>query len=83
MTEIPHYVSSSMKNRSELYTLLHHWWTTVDACQSSDIVVSSLEKQIKDLLLLEPEEYIGDYGPSQGYVDGWNHYHELIKEKLE
>ena len=33
--------------------------------------------------LPEPEEYIGDYGPSQGYVDGWNHYHEIIKEKLE
>jgi len=33
--------------------------------------------------LPEPEEYIGDYGPSQGYVDGFNHYGELIKEKLE
>ena len=32
--------------------------------------------------LPEPEEYIGDYGASQGYVDGWNHYREIIKEKL-
>lgn len=33
--------------------------------------------------LPEPEEYIGDYGPSQEYVDGWNHYYEIIKEKLQ
>jgi hypothetical protein len=32
--------------------------------------------------LPEPEEYIGDYGPTQGYVDGFNHYDELIKEKI-
>jgi hypothetical protein len=32
--------------------------------------------------LPEPEEYIGDYGASQGYVDGWNHYREIIKKKL-
>ena len=33
--------------------------------------------------LPEPDEYIGDYGPSQEYVDGWNHYYEIIKEKLQ
>jgi hypothetical protein len=33
-------------------------------------------------VLPETEEYIGDYGPSQEYVDGFNHYDELIKEKL-
>jgi hypothetical protein len=70
------------KNKSQLYSLLFHWWNTADVCMSSDIVVSRLEKQIKDLLLLEKEEYFGDYGPSQDYVDGWNHYHELMKEKL-
>lgn len=33
--------------------------------------------------LPEPDEYIGEYGPSQEYVDGWNHYYEIIKEKLQ
>jgi hypothetical protein len=33
--------------------------------------------------LPEPGEYIEDYGPSQEYVDGWNHYYEIIKEKLQ
>ena len=33
--------------------------------------------------LPEPDEYIGDYGPSQEYVDGWNHYYEIINEKLQ
>jgi hypothetical protein len=69
--------------KSQLYELLFEWWHTADVCQSSDIVIRDLEKRIKDLVLLEEEEYIGDYGPSEGYVEGWNHYREILLEKLE
>ena len=47
-----------------------------------DIAVDEVLTQFYDILP-EPEEYIGDYGPSQGYVDGFNHYYELIKETLD
>jgi hypothetical protein len=53
-----------------------HWKMKVD------MAVDEVLTHFYDILP-EPEEYIGDYGPSQGYVDGWNHYHEIIKEKLE
>jgi hypothetical protein len=53
-----------------------YWRVKVDMCVD-EVLTHILEE------LPEPEEYIGDYGPSQGYVDGWNHYREIIKEKLE
>jgi hypothetical protein len=53
-----------------------HWKMKVD------MAVDEVMTHFYDILP-EPEEYIGDYGPSQGYVDGWNHYHKIIKEKLE
>jgi hypothetical protein len=53
-----------------------HWKMKVD------MAVDEVLTHFYDILP-EPEEYIGDYGPSQGYVDGWNHYDEIIKEKLE
>ena len=53
-----------------------YWRMKVDMCVD-EVLTRILDE------LPEPEEYIGDYGPSQGYVDGFNHYHELIKEKLE
>jgi hypothetical protein len=53
-----------------------HWKMKVD------MAVDEVLTHFYDILP-EPEEYIGDYGPSQGYVDGWNHYHKIIKEKLE
>ena len=53
-----------------------YWRVKVDMCV--DEVLTHIFDELP-----EPGEYIGDYGPSQGYVDGFNHYHELIKEKLE
>jgi hypothetical protein len=53
-----------------------HWKMKVD------MAVDEVLTHFYDILP-EPEEYIGDYGPSQGYVDGWNHYRKIIKEKLE
>jgi hypothetical protein len=47
-----------------------------------DMAVDEVLTHFYDILP-EPEEYIGEYGPSQGYVDGWNHYDEIIKENLE
>ena len=53
-----------------------HWKLKVD------MAVDEVLTQFYDILP-EPEEYIGDYGASQGYVDGFNHYYELIKETLD
>jgi hypothetical protein len=53
-----------------------HWKLKVD------MAVDEVLTQFYDILP-EPEEYIGDYGPSQSYVDGFNHYYELIKETLD
>jgi len=53
-----------------------HWKMKVD------MAVDEVMTHFYDILP-EPEEYIGVIGPSQGYVDGWNHYHKIIKEKLE
>ena len=52
-----------------------HWKTKVN------MAVDEVLTHFYDILP-EREEYIGDYGPSQGYVDGWNHYDDIIKEKL-
>ena len=53
-----------------------HWKMKVNMAVD-EVLIHFLEA------LPEPDEYIGDYGPSQEYVDGWNHYYEIIKEKLQ
>ena len=50
-----------------------HWKLKVDMAVD-EVLTHFLEA------LPEPEEYIGEYGSSQEYVEGWNHYHEIIKK---
>lgn len=59
---------------NEEYTKTH-WRLKIDMCV--DEVLTHILNELP-----EAEEYIGDYGASQDCVDGWNHYREIIVEKL-
>ena len=61
-----------------------HWKMKVNMAVD-EVLIHFLEALPEPFLeeLPKPDEYIGDYGPSQEYVDGWNDCYEIIKEKLQ
>lgn len=61
-------------------------WELIASKVGNNVDADFLTDKVMDLILEiipEPEEYIGGYEPTKSYVEGWNHYHEIIKENLE
>lgn len=69
---------------SNIHNSLMNWWVNLTLENKTDEeIVKDLENKLKELFFFEKEVYIGDYGYSEDYVEGFNHMVELVEEKFE